>query len=117
MTARVEVDVCRPTASVTMVTVYRVPGCRPLSSADVTVFFRVTFFSRTLSWSISRILNCSVLPGPACQETLRLCEDEGFTWRPRTEEGAAGGQRESTPCLTSCRYLQKLLSSVLHLLD
>lgn len=97
VTACVELDVCRPTPSVITVMLYRVPGCRPLSSANLTVLFTVIFWSRTQSGSVSsRILNCWLLPGPACQQTLRLCEDKGFTWRSRTEEGAEEGERPHT---------------------
>lgn len=47
VTACVETALCRWTASVTTVTVYRVPGCRPANSVEVVVFFSVMFFNRT----------------------------------------------------------------------
>lgn len=90
VTASVEVELCRPTASVTTVMVYKVPGCRPSSSTEVMLLFRVTFFRRTLSWAISRTLKFSTRPELNHQDTLRLCEDEDATCRSSTGEGAVG---------------------------
>lgn len=59
------------------------------------MFCREMFRSRTPSGSISRTLNRSVLPGPACQEMPILSEDEDATCRLWTDEGAG---REAGTC-------------------
>lgn len=94
--ACVEAELCRPTASVTTVMTYKVPGIRSSISAKVVVFVTVMFLSRTPSWFISKTLKLSVLPGPTRQNVLRLSEDEDTTCRLSTAEGAAGGT-EGTP--------------------
>lgn len=94
--ACVEVELCSPTASVTMVMTYKVPGIRLSISMKLVVFVTVMFLSRTPFWFISKTLRLSVLPGPTRQKTVRLSEDEDTTCRLSTADGAAGGT-EWTP--------------------
>lgn len=82
--------------------VYRVPGCRLSSSAEVVVFFKVMFFRSTPSWSVSRTLKFSIRPCPTCQEMLMLSEDNSTTCRPSTAEGAVG-HRDRTGTSVSCQ--------------
>lgn len=49
MAACLEAALCNPTASVTMVTVYKVPGRNLSSRNEVEVFCREMFLSRILS--------------------------------------------------------------------
>lgn len=85
--ACLEMAFWRPSASVTTVTVYRVPGNRSSRVWEVTLLLRVTFLTSAPCCSLSSTLKPSLLPGPGCQETPRLLE-EGESWRPLTAEGA-----------------------------